>query len=140
MALYNNGYPATFQQYYPGFQQNMPVLPQNNVQNQQNGKIWVIGEAGAKSYLVAPNSTVDLWDSEAPVIYLKSADATGLPSMKILDYTVRESNKNQPNLSATSKDESYSNFATKDEIRCISDQITALRKRVDKLMKEDDDE
>jgi len=30
-----------------------------------------------------------LWDSEAQVIYLKSADASGMPSMKIIDYTIR---------------------------------------------------
>lgn len=69
------GYPMSYQ--YPQYQQN-------------NGIVWVQGEAGAKSYLVAPNQTVQLWDSEAQTIYLKSADASGMPSMKILDYTIRE--------------------------------------------------
>ena len=60
-------------------------------QKPTNSRICVQGEAGAKSYLVAPNTTQDLWDSEKPIIYVKSADASGLPSMKILDYKVRES-------------------------------------------------
>lgn len=71
------GYPMSYQ------------YPQNIYSNNSN-LIWVQGEAGAKSYLVAPNQTVQLWDSEAQTIYLKSADASGMPSMKILDYTIRE--------------------------------------------------
>ena len=81
MALYNN-YPVSYQQMF------YPQQYQNNQQN--NGIIWVQGEAGAKSYLVAPNTTVQLWDSEAQTIYLKSADASGMPSIKTLDYTIRD--------------------------------------------------
>ena len=74
-------YPYTT--YYPYYQQ--PTQTQTN-----NSMIWIQGEAGAKSYMVAPNSTVALWDSEAQTVYLKSADASGMPSMKILDYTIRD--------------------------------------------------
>lgn len=86
---YNNYFP----QYYPQFQ---PVIntqipqPSQTQQIQNTNIIWVSGEAGAKSYLIAPNTTVQLWDSEAQVIYLKSADASGMPSMKIIDYTIRD--------------------------------------------------
>lgn len=79
--------------YYPNQYQVQPVQPAQQMQTpaQMNGSpIWVQGEAGAKSYLVAPNSTVQLWDSESQTIYLKSADATGLPSMRILDYKIRD--------------------------------------------------
>lgn len=85
---YNNYFPASYQN--PYYQQMMP-MQQNNFQSNNNSNlIWVQGEAGAKSYLVAPNTTVQLWDSEAQVIYLKSADASGMPSMKIIDYTIRD--------------------------------------------------
>jgi hypothetical protein len=90
---YNNYFP----QYYPQFQ---PVIntqipqPSQTQQVQNTNIIWVSGEAGAKSYLVAPNTTVQLWDSEAQVIYLKSADASGMPSMKIIDYTIRNAAPN----------------------------------------------
>lgn len=88
MALYNNGYPASYQpMYVPQHQQYI---------SQNNGIIWVQGEAGAKSYLVAPNTTVQLWDSENNVIYLKSADSSGMPSMRILDYTIRENGPQMP--------------------------------------------
>lgn len=78
---YNNYFPNNYMpQYYAPTQ----AQPQ-----QASGIIWVSGEAGAKAYLVAPNTTVQLWDSEAQVIYLKSADVSGMPSMKIIDYTIR---------------------------------------------------
>ena len=88
---YNNYFPNGYgQQYFPQFQSMVGTqMSSPNQPQQQSGIIWVQGEAGAKSYLVAPNTTVQLWDSEAQVIYLKSADASGMPSMKIIDYTIR---------------------------------------------------
>lgn len=63
MAYYN-GFPATYQPYYAP-PAPVQVQPQANQQVQQNtGLIWVQGEQAAKSYLVAPGSTVQLWDSE----------------------------------------------------------------------------
>lgn len=51
--------------------------------------VWVQSEMEAANYLVAPNSAVTLWDSNAPVVYLKQADASGKPSMKIYDLVER---------------------------------------------------
>lgn len=147
MAVFNQGFPATYQPIYQPYTQ-MQVQPQNvaPVQQpvQQNGIIWVQGEAGAKSYLVAPNNTVQLWDSEEQRIFLKSADASGMPSMKILDYTIRDSAKNPSNPAPFATDDKIPDYATKDDFRAVSEQITALRDRVDSLAKrrrrEDDDE
>lgn len=114
MALYNNGYPASYQQYYQ---------PQPQYQ-QHNGIIWVQGEAGAKSYLVAPNTTVQLWDSENNVIYLKSADSSGMPSMRVLDYTIRENNA-QNGLNSLKNDSVY---VTKEEFEKFKAEILGSRK------------
>ena len=123
MAYYN-GFPATYQPVYQ--------LPQTQ-QTQNNGIIWVQGEAGAKSYLVAPNTTVQLWDSESQTIFLKSADASGMPSMKILDYTIRETGKIGSNNPVSVSDDILSGYATKEEIKAVSDQMTALKEKVDSL-------
>lgn len=58
----------------------------------QNQIIWVQGEAGAKSYLVARGETAVLWDSENPYIYIKSADMSGMPSMRIFEITEKTGN------------------------------------------------
>ena len=83
--------------------------------------------------MVAPNNTIQLWDSESQTIYLKSADASGMPSMKILDYTIRDSLKNSPNTAPVLSDDKLSAFATKDEIKAVSDRITAISERLDTM-------
>lgn len=52
-----------------------------------SGLNWVQGEAGAKSWMVTPGSTVLLMDSEGQRFYLKSADANGVPAMRIFEYS-----------------------------------------------------
>lgn len=51
------------------------------------GILWVQGETGAKSYLMAPNTTVLLMDSEGSRFYLKSTDNSGMPSLRTFEYT-----------------------------------------------------
>ena len=78
-----NQFNQQFQQ--PMMAQSAASTPQTN-----NGLVWVQGEAGAKSYLVAPNATVMLMDSENSVFYLKSADSSGMPMpLRIFDYKER---------------------------------------------------
>ena len=66
------------------------------MQQQSSQIIWVSGEAGAKSYLVAPGNTVMLLDAENSVFYLKSADASGMPlPLRIFDYKERTTTAQQ---------------------------------------------
>ena len=68
-----------------------PPMASQPVQQQSSQIIWVSGEAGAKSYLVAPGNTVMLLDAENSVFYLKSADASGMPwPLRIFDYKERQ--------------------------------------------------
>lgn len=114
---YNNYFPAGYQPYYP----QQYSAPQSQQNTQQSGIIWVQGEAGAKSYMVAPNTTVQLWDSESQTIYLKSADASGMPSMRIIDYTIRDNTVRTPNLG------SQSDYATKSELQAVLNELNALK-------------
>lgn len=57
---------------------------------QDNGIHWVQGEAGAKSYPVAPSQSIMLMDSENEVFYIKTVDASGMPlPLRIFDYKER---------------------------------------------------
>lgn len=78
---------------------NIPTQAQNAPTAQNNGLIWVQGETGAKSYIVAPNTTVLLMDSEAQKFYIKSADASGMPlPLRIFEFAEipSESHQNAP--------------------------------------------
>ena len=73
-----------------------PPMPSHPMQQQSSQIIWVSGEAGAKSYLVAPGNTVMLLDAENSVFYLKSADASGMPlPLRIFDYKERTTTAQQ---------------------------------------------
>ena len=125
MAVFNS-FPTTYQPYYPT--QYYPQQTTQQTQPQNNGIIWVSGEAGAKAYLVAPNTTVQLWDSESQTIYLKSADASGMPSMKYIDYVIRDAN---PPVQASYVEEDK--YISKDELNAVKGQISALQSEIDKL-------
>lgn len=121
--------------YYNPYQYQMPNLNLQGTQmsfaNQQNnnGLIWVQGEAGAKSYMVAPNSTVMLMDSESQRFFLKSTDASGMPQpLRIFEYT--EKPQNAPVKASDSQAIDYSSFATKAEFGAFKAEIEALVKEV----------
>lgn len=102
----------------PYFQQ-----PQQNTMQgtQQDERIWVQGEAGANAYLVAPNSFVRLWDSQASVFYEKKADASGRPTTDVYEYTLRSAQKVQNGPETASLSIS------------LTEQIKGLEKRIDAL-------
>lgn len=97
MAINNYGYPypATFasptyfQQQSTQSAYQPPQMPQmpSSQNTANNGLLWVQGETGAKSFLVAPGSTVLLMDSESQQFFIKSADASGMPlPLRVFEY------------------------------------------------------
>lgn len=124
--------------YYPQ-QQNYQMPQQQNIQPTpvNNGIIWVQGEAGAKSYMVAPNTTVQLWDSENQVIYLKSADASGMPSIKTLDYKLREAPF--PSVLPANPNNNM-NYATKAELEALRSELEQIKHSMHTVKEGDLDE
>lgn len=94
---YNNGFPVSYQQMYPTYnyvpqqQLTQPVIQQQVTQPvNDSGILWVQGEAGAKSWAVAPGKSVMLMDSESSTFYIKSSDNSGMPMpLRIFDYKER---------------------------------------------------
>ena len=94
-----------FNPYYPQpMQDNLAQLRQQQMQTMpsqipqippmqnpvaQGGVQWVAGRPEAENWLIAPNSAIALWDSTAPVVYLKQADASGKPTLKVYDLVER---------------------------------------------------
>lgn len=143
---YGGYYPATYQNQYPVYQQpqQMPqqyqqqvVQPQQqqqvNQQSNSTGINWVQGEAGARSWLVAPNTTVFLMDSESDTFYLKSADGSGMPlPLRIFDYVERRSEASKNDL-AEPKGKSIE-YATKEDLSALQSStkgdMAELRKQL----------
>lgn len=91
-------YPYYGNPYMPPMQDNLAQLRQQQMQAippitqnplPQSGVQWVSGEQEARSWMVAPNAAVALWDSTAPTVYLKQADASGKPTLKVYDLVER---------------------------------------------------
>ena len=130
------------QPYQPPMQQTQPMTPPTPTPQMSNDMIWVQGLAGAKAYLVAPNTTVTLWDSESETIYLKSCDSNGVPSMKILDIKERiETPSKSP---SNEVEQPTKDFALADDLKGIHKEFThkyeeleeiveTLKEKVDKL-------
>ena len=142
MAYYAPFYRPT---YYEPAQQN--PMGQFNQQYQQpmsqpiqqapmqtqptNDFLWVLNENEATSYPVAPNNTVTLWDKNLPTIYIKSVNAQGIPSMRILDFTERSANATKT--PSTSTFNSNNNFVTIDSFNALEAKFSALESKVDEL-------
>lgn len=109
---YNNYFPMGYQ----GYPQN---YPQAYPQNQSSGVVWVQGIEGAKAHPVAAGQAVLLMDSDSNCLYLKSADASGMPSLRIFDYTERTTSQEpkKEDLSAFALKDDLDNLATKDELK-----------------------
>lgn len=107
-------------------QQNVAPVQQNN-----NGIIWIQGEQAAKSYMVAPNTTVMLMDSESQRFYLKSSDASGMPlPLRVFEYTETTQTAKQKEADAPAVD--FSAYATKAEFDAFRNEIQGLLKAVPK--------
>ena len=117
------GFPATYQQYYPQY-------PTNINQQQNNPIIWIQGIEAAKAYQTAPNSTVVLFDSEEQVIFIKSADMQGRPSMRILDYTIRSE---APKTAQNALSGNNTQVPTREDISALQSQIDSLKQQIEQL-------
>ena len=110
---------------------NFPIGYQPYQQQQyqtQSNVIWVQGEQAAKSYLTAPNTTIALWDSEAQKIYFKTTDASGIPSVKTLKYTVENAQDSVRSVLTASDDKSI-DYVTKTDLNGIYERLAALERR-----------
>lgn len=129
-----NPYYAPF--YQPNFygnqtaqnQQYQQPYQQPTAQPQQGGSslIWVQGEAGAKSYLVAPGNTVMLMDSESERFYIKSADASGMP-LPLRVFAYQELTQQGVQAPAVAEQPNLNNFITREEFEQRIASLTAQK-------------
>lgn len=119
------------QQYAP--QMNAMQAPQMQQAQQptQGAPIWVQGEAGAKSFLVAPGQSLILMDSEAEVFYIKATDQSGVPlPLRVFDYKERTGSVQRPAQAAQMPAEQYVTRAEYDMLAAklaeVTDRLNAM--------------
>lgn len=97
-----------------------------------SGPYYVSGDAGARGYLVAANTTVLLFDADpdANTFWLKSADAAGMPSMRTFDYTERVNVPKTPAETAQTPDVQY---VTVEQFNALSARADALAQELETL-------
>ena len=117
------------QQYQQPMSQQMQQAPMQT--QPTNDFLWVLNENEATSYPVAPNNTVTLWDKNLPTIYIKSVNAQGVPSMRILDFTERLANA--PKTPSVHSFNSPNNFVTLDSFNALEAKFAALEGKVEEL-------
>ena len=114
-----NYYPATYQ---PMQTAQQPVMQQAQPQQtyspaiNQSGIIWISGPQEAAMFPVGPNSAVALWQKDGKVIYLKSADATGKPTMTVYDLVQRTETASD---GVSEQGDKLPAYATKDELSAV---------------------
>lgn len=109
-------------------QQYQPMQAVNNPPQTNQGLLWVQGEAGAKSYLVAPNTTVLLMDSEGSRFYLKSTDNAGMPSLRVFEYS--ELSQNAPQSPQSEQINLDDKYVTRQEYDALQGKYMEILERL----------
>lgn len=134
MTYSANGYPVygNYPQMYQPTAQPMqaPAMPVQAQQPQSsNGLIWVQGETGAKSYLVAAGCSVLLMDSESQRFYIKTVDESGMPRpLRVFEYA--ELLPNAPTVPAFGIETDPVQYATKEELQ---EKIREMQEKIDRI-------
>lgn len=135
MAMNNFSYPYMTTipgQFNPSaYMQNIGIqqptqIPQFNAQmaSQQpvNGLTRVTGIDGAKAYQMPPNSVAALFDDSYDIMYVKSTDGAGFPTIRIFDFY-----EHKEETSVQKQSVNFENFATKQELQTLQSQIEEVK-------------
>ena len=110
----------------------MPQTPQNPVA--QSGVQWVAGEQEARNWMIAPNAAVALWDSTAPTVYLKQADASGKPTLKIYDLVERTE------AASTASQAKTVDYVTREEFDRLAALVGEMKNKKKRRVEEDEED
>ena len=149
MANYNSPYTNTYGGYYPQNNYNQPsynnsysyqpmMAQQPMPQIQQPNYLpltYVNGEEGAKAYIVSPNTTIYLRDSDSNKLFIKSSDNNGKYTIEAYELTpIGENSQKAQNLSETIDP---NRFISKEQLSALEDKFEAklskLQSKIDKM-------
>lgn len=112
MPQYYNAYPQA--QYQP------QAAPQP-----VNGLVSVTGMEGAKAYSLPPNSSMPLFDADEDMLYVKTTDAAGYPTIKAFSFKPIEAPA-----------EERPDYVTRADFDALVERIDKLTKRREQVQQE----
>ena len=149
MANYNNPYTNTYGGYYPqssysqpnynnsyNYQPMMAQQPMPQIQQPNYLPLtYVNGEEGAKAYIVSPNTTIYLRDSDSNKLFIKSSDSNGKYTIEGYELVkIGEPTQKSPNLSESIDP---NQFISKDQLSALESKFEAklskLQSKIDKM-------
>ena len=143
--MYNNNYnPYSYgnygynNYYYPNQQQAPQPQPQMQTQIQQPNYLpltYVNGEEGAKAYIVSPNTTIYLRDSDSNKLFIKSSDNNGKYTIETYELIIVGENSQKRQNSSETIDPNQ--FISKDQLSALEEKFEAklskLQSKIDKM-------
>lgn len=124
-------------QYQPTPQMQYPSPQPQPQQSGGQSIIWVPNEQAANEFIVAPNNAVTLWDMNAPVVYVKKADASGKPTMITYDLVERVTAPVSPTVPQTMP---MAEYVTRKDFDELAAKVAALSVKPVRKIKEADNE
>jgi hypothetical protein len=107
--------------------QNPMMQAAQSMMQPQSPMQWVQGEMAAKAWSVPPGGSAVLWDSEAPLIYIKSADQMGMPQMRVLRW---EEYRPEPPKTESAAGGEYAPISA---VRELENRIASLAQRIEEI-------
>ncbi len=86
-SLYN---PYGQSQPYSWGQPTWSYVPQTTTAQPVNGLVSVTGMEGARAYPMPPNSSMPLFDNDNDLLYVKTTDSAGYPTIKTFRFEPME--------------------------------------------------
>ena len=143
MYNYNNN--PYLNNIYGGYSQPYTPAPQyNNYQTQQQTQpqqtyiplTFVNGEVGAKAFIMQPNSTIYMQDSDSDKLFIKKSDAQGKSTMR--KFKLVELDENDQIIENKGQKDMCSNFISKEQFNALKQEfevkLSELTGKVDNLM------
>ena len=94
--------------------------------------VFVNGVEGAKAYIVQPNSTIYLRDSDSDKLFIKYCDAQGRSTLRTYALVELDEQGNKK-VAAPIQEIDPEQFVTKESFRAVETKLNKLQSAVDKL-------
>lgn len=133
MALYNNGFPVNYPQYYNMGQPQIQNMGQPQIQN--SGFIPVPSEMDARNYPVAPGNSVTFKDEKLPYVYVKTMGFSQLDRPVFEKFRLVKEQDIEPNEQPLTQVNESFEYAKTEELDMVSKKLDTCQLEIEELKK-----